>query len=247
MGAYVKIGREYGTAEADAPDTRLNPTLTRCIEMGLDLVVEGCAKPGHEHEWRRLLERSFADEQLSETDSARFREICIPGHERIGAPRVGYDSAANEWILQARQAKTPEDAAAVLKEFEGYYVVRLVECDGVPKYSNEGMYEGVDETSFRGAFLNDCRDVLSKNLLNEAWNHKFPEAAVAYGKALLAAAEAAEAAGRPPKRRGSLLSRLGLKKEREPVAIAEQLEIVRAAGRWFVFWGEHGHAIRAWF
>jgi hypothetical protein len=32
--------------------------------MGLDLVVEGCAKPGHEDEWRRLLERSFADEEL---------------------------------------------------------------------------------------------------------------------------------------------------------------------------------------
>ena len=160
---------------------------------------------------------------------------------------MGHDRAANEWILKARKAKTPEEVAAVLKEFEGYYVLRLVECDGVPKYSNEGMYEGVDETSFRGAFLNDCRDVLSKKLLNEASNHKFPEESVAYGKALLAAAAAAEAAGQPLKRRASLLSRLRRTKEREPVAIAEQLEIVRAAGRWFVFWGEHGHAIRAWF
>jgi hypothetical protein len=214
--------------------------------MGLDLVVEGCAKPGHEHEWRCLLERSFTDEQLSEAEIARFREICIPGYERIGAPRVGYDRAANEWLLEARKAKTPEDVAAVLKEFEGYYVVRLVKCDGVPKYSNGTLYEGADETSFRGAFLNDCQDVLSKLLLNEAWNHKFPEAAVAYGKALLAAAEEAEADGKAPKRR-TLLSRLGLTKESEPVAFAEQLDIVRAAGRWFIFWGERGHAIRAWF
>jgi hypothetical protein len=214
--------------------------------MGLDLVVEGCAKPGHEHEWRRLLERSFTDEQLSEAEIARFREICIPGYERIGAPRVGYDRAANEWLLEARKAKTPEDVAAVLKEFEGYYVVRLVKCDGVPKYSNGTLYEGADETSFRGAFLNDCQDVLSKLLLNEAWNHKFPEAAVAYGKALLAAAEEAEAGGKAAKRR-TLLSRLGLTKAREPVPFAEQLDIVRAAGRWFIFWGERGHAIRAWF
>lgn len=214
--------------------------------MGLDLVVEGCAKPGHEQEWRRVLERSFADEELSELESARFRQICIPGYERIGAPRVGHDAAANEWILEARKAKTPEDVAAVLKEFEGYYVVRLVECDGVPKYSNGGSYEGTDETSFRGAFLDDCRDVLNKDLLNKAWNHKFPEAAVAYGIALLAAAEAAKTAG-APKRRHTLLSRLGLTKEREPIAIEEQLDIVRAAGRWFIFWGERGHAIRAWF
>jgi hypothetical protein len=135
----------------------------------------------------------------------------------------------------------------VLKEFEGYRVVRLVECHGVPKYSHGGLYEGADETSFRGAFLDKCQDVLSKDLLSEAWNHKFPEAAVAYGEKLLAAAEAAEAAGRVPMRRRTLLSRLGLTKEREPVAIEEQLDIVRAAGRWFVFWGERGHPIRAWF
>jgi hypothetical protein len=135
----------------------------------------------------------------------------------------------------------------VLKEFEGYYVVRLVECDGVPKYSHGGLYEGADDTSFRGAFLNGCHDVLNKDLLNEAWNHKFPVEAVAYGKALLAAAEAAEAAGRAPMRRRTLLSRLGLAKESEPVAMADQLDIVRAAGRWFIFWGERGHPIRAWF
>ncbi|HKA73954.1 MAG TPA: hypothetical protein VKE26_19240 [Xanthobacteraceae bacterium] len=219
--------------------------------MGLDLVVEGCAKPGHEAEWRRFLERSFDAEELSEADVARFQEICIPGYERIGAPRVGYDSAADAWILQARKATTPEDAAAVLKEFHGYYVLRLVKCDGVPMYSNSGMYDGVDETSFRGAFLNDCEGILGETLLADAWNSKFPEEAVAYGQALLAAADAAEAAGtsaKPP--RQTLFSRLGLTKAPEPaeqVALADQLDIARAAGRWFIFWGERGHAIRAWF
>jgi hypothetical protein len=215
--------------------------------MGLDLIVEGCPKPGHEHEWRQLLERSFGDEELSKAEVARLQEICIPGYERLGAPRVGHDNSANRWILEARNAKTPEDVAAVLKEFEGYYVVRLVECDGVPKYSHGGLYKGADETSFRGTFLNDCQDVLSKDLLNEAWNHKFPEQAVAYGKALLGAAEAAQDKGRVSPRRPTLLSRLGLTKESEPVAITDQLDIARAAGRWFIFWGERGHPIRAWF
>ena len=40
--------------------------------MGLDLVVEGCAKPGREAEWRRLVERSFAGEAIAEADVARF-------------------------------------------------------------------------------------------------------------------------------------------------------------------------------
>jgi hypothetical protein len=215
--------------------------------MGLDLVVEGCAKPGCEPEWRRLLERSFAGEEPSEADIARFRDISIPGHERIGAPRVGFDSAADAWIAERQNAQSPEDVAAVLQKFHGYYVLRLVKCDGVPHYSNGGLYDGADETSFRGAFLNDCRDVLSEDLLNDAWNSKLPEAAVSYGQALLAAADAAEAASASPRPRRSFLARIGLAKTVDPVPIAEQLDIARSAGRWFIFWGERGHAIRAWF
>jgi hypothetical protein len=216
--------------------------------MGLDLIVEGCAKPGHEQEWRQLLERSFAEKELSDAEVARFRDISIPGYERIGAPQVGRDAAANDWTLQAQKAKTPEEIAAVLKEFDGYYVVRLVDCDGVPKYANAGLYEGADDTSFRGAFLSDCGDVLSRELLSDAWNHKLPDEAVAYGGSLLTAADTAEAEGRrATRRRRGILSFMGLAKVREPIPIAEQLEIVRAAGRWFIFWGERGHAIRAWF
>ncbi len=215
--------------------------------MGLDLVVEGAAKPGHHDEWLRLLQRSFSDQVLSEAEIARFNEISVRGYENIGAPKVGRDIAADQWILQARRAETPDEKAAILKEFDGYYAVRLVSCDGVSNYSNGGLYDGVDATSFRGALLEICRDVLTKDMLNKAWSHKLPHEAVAYGKDILALADAAQFAGNPPKRRRSFLSRIGLAKEPEPVALAEQLDIVRSAGRWFIFWGERGHPIRAWF
>lgn len=217
------------------------------LDVGLDLVVEGCAKAGHEAEWRRILERSFAGEEPSREEMEHFREISIPGYQRIGAPQVGFDSAADNWIIEAQGAKTPEDAPAVLREFQGYYVLRLVGCDGVPTYSNGGSYDGVDETSFRGAFLKDCSGVLSRDLIDDAWNSKMPEGAISYGRALLAAANAAEVAARAPKPRRTILSRLGLAKAAEPLEMAEQLEIVRAAARWYIFWGERGHAIRAWF
>ncbi len=213
--------------------------------MGLDLVVEGCAKPGHETEWRQILERAFADKQLSEADIARFKDISVPGYERIGAPRVGFDAAADAWIIAARKAQTPEDVATTLKEFSGYYVLRLVKCDGVPTYSNGGLYDGVDETSFRGDFLKSCRTVIDKRLLEAAWEHKLPEAAIAYGRALLAGADAAETSPRDAHR--NFLSRLGLVNSAKPLPLQEQLDIVRAAGRWFVFWGERGHPIRAYF
>jgi hypothetical protein len=219
--------------------------------MGLDLIVEGCAKPGHEDEWRRLLQRSFLEEELATTEVARFQEISTPGYERIGAPRVGEDESANEWLLRTHSTKTPDEKAAVLRRFEGHYAIALVDCDGVPKYSSGGLYDGADETSFRGTLLNNCRDVLNKDLLNEAWKHKFPEEAVSYGRRLLAAADTADREQKVttvPADRQTLLSRLGLRKKAAPSApLQEQVDIVRTAGRWYVFWGERGHAIRAWF
>lgn len=212
--------------------------------MGLDLIVEGCARPGHEAEWRSLIERFF-DDDVSDADVQRFREIAIPAHERLDAPRVGYDAAADAWILERRGASTPDEQAAVLKEFHGYYVVQLARSDGVPDYSHGDLYDGVDATSFRGSFLSICSDVLPKGLIADAWDHKLPEAAVAYGRSLLAAADAA--AAQPARRpKVGLLARLGIAGAGSNPPLDEQLSIVRAGGRWFVFWGERGHAIRAW-
>jgi hypothetical protein len=65
--------------------------------MGLDLIVEGCAKPGREQEWRQLLECSFAEKQVSDVEVARFREISTPGyvlgHHELGVmppQTIGY-------------------------------------------------------------------------------------------------------------------------------------------------------------
>lgn len=219
--------------------------------MGLDLVVEGCPRPGYEAEWRRLLEGSFKGAEPTQEDLERFAAISIPPYERLGAPRVGYDSAADAWIIAMSKPATPQEAARVVEEAHGYYVLRLVESDGVPEYSHGGLYEGVDETSFRGEFLSGCTDVLAQPTIDEAWGHKFPEEALAYGNALGEAADAAEAAGvgrvsREPRRGLFSLFR----KSSGPASTVpreEQLAIVRAAGRWFIFWGERGHAIRAWF
>ena len=217
--------------------------------MGLDLIVESCAKAGHEDEWRRLIERNFSGPDITDAEHDRFDEISIPPYERVGAPRVGTDAAADAWILGVRKAAAPEDVARVLKEYDGYYVLRLSESDGVPKYSHGGLYEGVDETSFRGSFLEQCGGVLSRDLVVTAWEDKFPEEAVAYGQALLAAAgEAAAGSGSvaaPEPKRG-LFSRIGLSKPKPTLPLDEQLDIVRSAAKWYIFWGERGHAIRAW-
>lgn len=215
--------------------------------MGLDLIVEGCARSGHETEWRRIVERSFGDEELTEQETTRFQEISIPAFERLDAPRVGYDSAANDWIVAVRKAQTADEVAAVLKDFHGYFAVALVKCDGVPAYSHAGLYEGVDETSFRGSFLSHCKSVLNKDLIAAAWEHRFPESAIEYGQALLEAAKVATELGPQPAKKKGFLAQMGLGFKARPDNFTheEQIEIVDAAGRWFVFWGERGHAIRA--
>jgi hypothetical protein len=214
--------------------------------MGLDLVVEGAARPGHEDEWRRLIEAYFAGGEIDDQTQARWNEISTPGYMTIGAPRVGHDQAADDWICSIRGAATDEEKAMTVREFSGYYAVALVTCDGVPRYSNAGFYDGVDATSFRGAFLNDCPAVLDNDTLDKAWHSKLPAEAVEFGEKLLAAAAVAEV-GKGPKPHTSLLSRLGLSRRPEVRTLAEQLDIVRSAGRWYIFWGNRGHPIKAWF
>lgn len=217
--------------------------------MGLDLIVEGCAKPGHETEWRAVMERTCGGAELTEEEIRRFQEISIPAYANVGAPRVGYDAAADAWIIEVRKATTPDEIDAVLETFHGHYALPLVECDGLPKYTHSIIFDHVDETSFRGAFLPECDRVLTPALIAEAWETKFPERAVDYGEALLAAAERATAGDgpTPSPRKQSLLSRLLGRKPSEPMPRDEQLEIVRAAGRWYLFWGKRGHVIRPWF
>ena len=163
--------------------------------MGLDLIVESCPRSGHETEWRRIVERSFGHEELTEQETTRFQQISIPAFERLDAPRVGYDPAANDWIASVRKAQTADEVAAVIKEFHGYFAIALVKSDGVPVYSHPGLGIDVDEISFRGSFLSHCKSVLSKDLIAAAWEHRFPESAIEYGQALLAAARAATESG----------------------------------------------------
>jgi hypothetical protein len=87
--------------------------------VGLDLIAEGCAKPGHEQELRDILGRSFAGDTISAAEMARFQAISVPASTRAGAPRVGTDAAADAWIIDARKAQTPDEVAATLEQFAG--------------------------------------------------------------------------------------------------------------------------------
>jgi hypothetical protein len=212
--------------------------------MGLDLLVLGKPKQGFESDFEQIVAQLQKNESLSPSEENRFRENVTRPFEELGAPRVGFDPDANDWMVRSyrdQSDQTPEDQ--IIRDNHDYHVLSLLHgsCDGVTHYTHGGLYEGVDLTSFRGAFLSECVDYLDKTVLNKAWTTVMtPDEAISYGTTLLASLTD------PPKevKRGffsKLLSR------RKKATLEEQKLILTAAGKWYVFWGSRGHYIQAYF
>lgn len=171
----------------------------------------------------------------------------------IGKSRPGYEE---EWLKLVRR-RFDEDSSLTEKDFERFDAISILPQDstprsdgykGEPRYTHAGLYPGVDETSFRGKFLEVCTAVLEPDLLKGAWAYMMPNEAVAYGRALAHAIEQVKVRGPlpppPPPRRG-LLARLlfGEPKPVEECELSEQLDIVQAASEWYTYWGERGYPI----
>jgi hypothetical protein len=219
--------------------------------MGLDLEPMGRARPGHEAEWTKLTNRIYEEDELSEGEIARRNEITIPPYEDIGAPRVGTDAEANAWAIKvARENGRTETDAEIIEHMKGYHASTLMlgRCDGVQKFSNGHSTSYVDATSFRGQWLELCRDVLDEETITAAWQQVFrPEEAIAYGEKLLAMLKAGKppAPPAPPKKKGFFDKLFPERPAPEPIPLEEQRAAVEAAGKWFIFWGRRGHPVWA--
>ena len=226
--------------------------------MGLDCVPLGVAKPGHEAEWRRIMESIYADGTLAEALRGRLLDISVNAFEVLGAPTVGTDPEADTWVLERKPEDSEHTDDEFLREMQGYRVLDLVpeSCAGLPQYTNGGLYDGIDQTSFRGAFLQSCEDIIGAKLLERAWTDVMrPEEAIEYGNALLDAAARTRAVGgntepAPDEARGMLSRLLGRARRRsrdDDLPLEEKLHILASAGNWYRFWGERGHPIWAFY
>lgn len=162
--------------------------------------------------------------------AARMYEIAEPPYALVGAPIVGQDPEADAWIIE-------NGGAAAVEKNQGYRVLELVEnCDGLPVYSNASFGE-VDVTSFRGAFLTDCKAFIDEFELMLAWSAMTPSELADWGKGLLHAAKRyAEDQGvgdvigqRDPPDGDNL-----------PVNAAH---IADSCGRWALWWSSRGHGM----
>ena len=214
--------------------------------MGLDLIPLGRPKPGSELEWQSLMERLYGYQETDEPprNTQRRLEISVPSYEAVGAPRVGQDPAADKWLLDKIKDRSGKSEQTILADYAGYCVLELLtgKCAGTPAYSNGGLYDGVDLTSFRGALLNDCADLLDRQTRDRTWTFCMrPEEAAEFGRHLI------EQAASPTVAQGQNRSPFGRLFGSKPSKISsdEQRKIVEAAGRWYIFWGERGHPIWA--
>jgi len=158
--------------------------------MGLDMRPLSKPKAGKEQRFYELYSL-IPSENLSPDQREQLLEewfaLGIPSYETIKAPQVGRDAQADAWLREQYDAddnpdKPPFDE--VYQDYQGYYVIELApEQDSVPVYRAFGQ----DANVFRGQFLADCQDLISEDLLNEAWSNHLAEEAVDYAQRLLAA------------------------------------------------------------
>ena len=211
--------------------------------MGLDMRPLSKPKAGKEQRFYELY-NLIPSENLSPDQREQLLEewfaLGIPSYETIKAPQVGRDAQADAWLREQYDAddnpdKPPFDE--VYQDYQGYYVIELApEQDSVPVYRAFGQ----DANVFRGQFLADCQDLISEDLLNEAWSNHLAEEAVDYAQRLLAAVtpiaqqhglEYLKDQYEPP--------------EAEPESLESQLHIVYSLARWLIFYGSRGHGYEA--
>lgn len=214
--------------------------------MGLDWLVSARPKAGHEEEYQQLWAEMTDDNgERNEQGVARFQEITIPAYTDIGAPRVGIDAAADEW-LQGLMRDNGDDRplAEIVQQMHGYYAVEaLPDCDGFPVYSNGGLYDGVDRTSFRGKFLSDCEDILGDELLNRAWEHLQANELLAYGQALQSIAEQYAAENNVE----HVLVLRDISDEDYANEPAAKAHFMISAAKWCIYWAERGFGLEPYF
>jgi hypothetical protein len=208
--------------------------------MGLDWNPLPRPKAGHEEEFERLF-HALASPPAGEREalSRRFGAISEAPFETIGAPRVGFDAAADEWLrAQVEKMNRPHAFDAVRAQMRGYNVIALLpDCDGFPVYSNCGLHKGVARYSFRAKALDEVRDIIGDKFYGQAYERMLARDHLHYGQALFMLAEAFA------RTRGVI----EIAEAREPPdelgTDASRAHILTAAGRWCLFWAERGHGL----
>jgi hypothetical protein len=209
--------------------------------MALDWEPLATPKRGYEREFVELFHSlATATDARRERVMRWFASISDPPFTTLGAPRIGHDPAADDW-LRARLEKTGRVAELprLLVEMHGDHVLELLPpCDGFPVYSNHLASEYLDRYSFHAELLADHRETLGEALWQRAHEMMLAEDHKAFAEQLFDIAI-----------RFADEHKLASQVEtiREPVfpegTVERSGHILFAAAKWCWYWSERGYGL----
>lgn len=209
--------------------------------MSLDWEPLATPKKGHEQEYDDLFKKiAAASAAKRERLFEWFSPLVIPPFETIGAPRVGYDEAADEWLIKrAQKSNRMDEIEALKKEMRGYYVLEIMPpSDGFPVYSTHLAQEHLERYAFNASLLLDMADLIGEDLVAAAQNPHLAPATGELGGKLEARAKAFVAANALPEHVATI---------REPVfpegSNERRAHIVFAAAKWCLYWSGRGYGL----
>jgi hypothetical protein len=198
---------------------------------------------------RRGYEKEFLDlfHELGTATGAKrervmkwFANVAVPAYETLGAPRVGFDAEADDW-LHDRLVKSGRDGELdqIRVEMHGYNVLELMPpCDGFPVYSNHKADERLDRYSFHAELLAGVADALGTELCERAHTMMLPDAHEEFAVRLHEVAAAFSAEHELPDHVATI---------REPVypegSVERRGHLLFAAAKWCTFWSLRGHGL----
>lgn len=198
-------------------------------------------KAGREHE----LDDLFA--KLEVTTGPRRRRlldwcasITEPAYALLGAPRVGYDEAADAWLVaRVEKQRRTTSLDEIRRDMHGYYVLALLPpCDGFPVYSTYLTTDGLERYAFDAARLLAERDILGDELCRVAAFEMPADTLAAYAERLHEAAQRFTVERDLPGNVETI---------REPVfpagSDAARGHLVFAAAKWATYWSHRGHGL----
>jgi hypothetical protein len=200
--------------------------------VGFDWDPLALPKPEHADQFGVLLARLQATGD--ETILDRLNAISTPVFETLGAPRVGFDVEADDWLLER---VGEDDHYEMCMKMQGYYVLDLLPpCDGFPVYTTDKPWPSLGRYTFRGAALAEARGVLG-DLYDEAFRYHSTAQLEEYGERLMACGRAFARKHRIME--VELLRSGDFKKHSKQ----SRAHIVLAAARWCLYWARRGHGL----
>lgn len=209
--------------------------------MALDWEPLPKPRPGQEHEFLDLFRklegaRGSRRERLLEW----FANVSEPAYALIGAPRVGHDEAADDWLVKrVEKQQRMDELEEIKRDMYGYCVLALLPpCDGFPVYSNHVGSDSLERYAFNADLVLAEHALIGEELWERAHTAMLPDALAEFAERMHEVAQRFVLEHGLPGHVETI---------REPVfpegSQERRAHVVFAAAKWATYWSYRGHGL----